>query len=188
MGIVSVQTLRDRQPDGRVSLLRRFIWSTFIAATLICVSIGTFQISRGAYRSSLAGHPDEAAHFVSGLCVLDYLRAGLGTNPIKFVESYYAHYPKVALGHWPPMFYIIQAAWYGLTGESVFQAILLAGIAAALTALTLYLRLKRLYGNFLALLATVMFLSLPLVRASEVTLMADMPVEPVHLACRSGIL
>ncbi len=155
-------------------LLRNPGWSAIIAAALICATVGSLQISRSAYRSSLADHPDEAAHFVSGLCVLDYLRTGLGTNPIKFAESYYAHYPKVAIGHWPPMFFLIQAVWYGLAGESVFNAILLAGLVAALTGWILFLRLNRLYGSVLAFLATVMFLSLPLVRASESMLMADM--------------
>jgi hypothetical protein len=153
---------------------REFAWSAFIAAVLVCATVASSQISRSAYRGSLADHPDEAAHFVSGLCVLDYLRTGLGTNPIKFAESYYAHYPKVAVGHWPPMFFLIQAALYGLAGESVFNAILLAGIVAALTAWILFLRLNRLYGIVVALLATAMFLWLPLVRAGELVLMADM--------------
>ena len=147
---------------------------TFIAATLICAAVAGWQLSRNAYRSSLADHPDEAAHFVSSLCVLDYLRTGLGTSPVKFAESYYAHYPKVAIGHWPPMFFFVQAAWYGITGESVSHAILLAGMIAALAAWTLFLRLRRLYGSLVASLAAVMFLWLPLVRAGELMVMADL--------------
>src|ERR1700722_397874 len=113
MGSVSDRVLGDPQPGTSVTPRRKSAWSTFLAAALICGTVGSLQVYRNGYRSSLANHPDEAGHFVSGLCVLDYLRAGWGTNPIRFVESYYAHYPKVAIGHWPPMFFVMQAAWYG---------------------------------------------------------------------------
>ena len=163
-----------RQARGP-ALWRRFPWATIIGGAVICLSVAAFQISRHAYQSNLAEHPDEAGHFVSGLCVLDYFRMAPGSNPMRFVEMYYARYPKVALGHWPPVFYIVQAAWYAVAGESPAHAILLAGIATALTALVLFAVLKRLYGSAIALLAAGTFLWLPLVRAGELMLMADMP-------------
>jgi hypothetical protein len=159
---------------GQKTSWRRFPWFTVLAVCAVCLSVGAFQIYRHAYSSNFADHPDESAHFVSGVCVLDYFRTALGTNPIQFVESYYVRYPKVALGHWPPMFYIIQAIWYGLLGPSAFQAILLAGAIAASTACAVFLRLKRLYGYAAAGLATAVLLWLPLVRASEIAVMSDM--------------
>ena len=32
-------------------------------------------------------------------------------SPLRFAEEYYHHYPKVAFGHWPPFFYMLQAVW-----------------------------------------------------------------------------
>ncbi|HUB82402.1 MAG TPA: glycosyltransferase family 39 protein [Bryobacteraceae bacterium] len=159
----------------KLSRLRQAPWFRILAGVAIGLAAGACQISSHAYRSNLADHPDEPAHFVSALCVLDYVRTAFGTNPVGFAEAYYAHYPKVALGHWPPLFYAIQALWYGIAGASVSQAILIAGTAAALTAILLLFRLQRLYGKLIALLAVGVFLWLPLVRASELMLMADMP-------------
>jgi len=172
---------------------RRFPWFSVLAVFAVCLSVCGFQIYRHAYSSNFADHPDESAHFVSGVCVLDYFRTALGTNPIHFVESYYVRYPKVALGHWPPMFYIVQAIWYGLLGPSAFQAILLAGAIAAITGCALFLRLKRLYGYVVASLTTAIFLWLPLVRASELTIMSDMAgslfiLLSVFAFCDAGIL
>ena len=30
---------------------------------------------------------------------------------MAFAENYYLHYPEVAMGHWPPGFYLLQAVW-----------------------------------------------------------------------------
>jgi len=110
---------------------------------------------------------------VSGVCVLDYFRTAFGSNPITFDESYYVHYPKLALGHWPPMFYIIQAAWYATFGVTTFSAILLMGVITTAAAVALAFRFMRLGGIPAALLGTGVFLSLPLTGMSTRLVMAD---------------
>jgi len=110
---------------------------------------------------------------VSGVCVLDYFRTAFGSNPITFAESYYVHYPKLALGHWPPMFYIIQAAWYATFGVTTFSAILLMGVITTAAAVALAFRFMRLGGIPAALLGTGVFLSLPLTGMSTRLVMAD---------------
>jgi hypothetical protein len=111
---------------------------------------------------------------VSGVCVLDYCRTAFGSNPITFAECYYVRFPKVALGHWPPMFYIIQAAWYAIFGVTTYSAILLMGVITATASIVLVFRLMRVYGLVTALLSAGVFLSLPLVRLSALLVMADM--------------
>ena len=44
--------------------------------------------------------------------VYDYLRGGSYGDPMGFAEAFYVRYPKVAIGHWPPVFYGVQAACY----------------------------------------------------------------------------
>lgn len=46
------------------------------------------QITAGAYHSERNSYSDEAAHFMNGLLVRDYLRDGLGQSPVKFAEEY----------------------------------------------------------------------------------------------------
>jgi hypothetical protein len=141
---------------------------------LIFACVIFYQGSQRAYDSNLATHPDEAAHFVSAICVLDYLRHGLGTHPVAFAESFYVRYPRVAFGHWPPLFFIVQALWYGLFGTAISRAILLMGCIVAATAAALFARLRRLYGACIAFAATGVFLWLPVVRNSALLLMSDM--------------
>src|ERR1700680_1452483 len=68
------------------------------------------QYAAGAYRAGFGAYPDEPAHYVTGLMVRDYILHAVGRPPMRFAENYYLHYPAVAFGHWPPVFYVIQAA------------------------------------------------------------------------------
>ena len=87
---------------------------------------------------------------------------------------YYVRYPKVAFGHWPPLFYGIQAIWYALLGATAFNAMLLEGAIAAMAAVFLFLRLRRSHGDWTAALSAAVFLWLPEVRIAQQLLLADM--------------
>ena len=140
---------------------------------MIVVCVAATQLAQGSYQNDLATHSDEAAHFVTAMCLLDYVRSALGSNPVLYAESYYAHYPKVAFGHWPPAFFGIQAFWYWIFGGSVQAGMLLIGVIAAAAALVLFIRLRRFYGTEVAVLAVAVYLSLPLVWRSSSSLMPD---------------
>src|SRR5215211_7034866 len=86
-------------PDRATNLL--------IALLLLALVIG-LQMRAGANHAEFGGHPDEAAHYVTGLMLRDYVASGLPGNPMAYAKTYYDHYPKVAIGNWPPGFYAIQ--------------------------------------------------------------------------------
>jgi hypothetical protein len=155
--------------SGRGRLL-----TTVASALLIFGAVALFQFSQRADESNLAGYPDESAHFVTGVCLLDYCKTAFGTNPVAFAESYYAHYPKVAFGHWPPLFYVVEAMWYGVFGVTTLNALLLVGFIGAVAALILFSRLQRLCGASVALFATTVFLWAPVIRKSTLLLLSDM--------------
>jgi hypothetical protein len=100
---------------------------------LVMVVFLLLQLVWGAFDSDLGGDPDEAAHAVTALMVHDYLWQGLGSSPLGFATEYYETFPKVALGHYPPLYYLpgaaalsvwcspkallaLQALWVGLLG------------------------------------------------------------------------
>jgi 4-amino-4-deoxy-L-arabinose transferase-like glycosyltransferase len=97
------------------------------------------QRSVGAYEAELSGYPDEPGHFISSLMIRQYALGGWrADHPVRFAEQYYLHYPKVAIGHWPPFLYILQSAWMLLFPASIpavlwLQALFL-GLLAALVA------------------------------------------------------
>jgi len=79
------------------------------------------------------------AHAVTSLMVRDYLATALGQNPLRFAEDYYARYPKVALGHYPPLHYLVAGvrlppvrSWAAL---GVLQALQIGLLTATTTAL-----------------------------------------------------
>ena len=83
------------------------------------------QWSAGAYRSEFGAHPDESAHYVTGLMVRQYVAGRAPQPPFAFARAYYEHYPKVAIGHWPPAFYLLQTGWTLLFSASRISVLLL---------------------------------------------------------------
>ena len=75
-----------------------------LAITIFAVVVA-LQWTHGAYQAEFGAHPDEAAHYVTGLMIRDYIAAGMPGHPMAYTQNYYNHYPKVALGNWPPLFY-----------------------------------------------------------------------------------
>jgi len=117
----------------------RFLWPS---AAVIGVTLLAVQIAGGAYHAEFTGYPDEPAHFVSGLMVYDYLVSLPRGSPIAWAGQYYLHYPKVAIGHWPPGYYAIEALWWLFLGPSRTTAMLLQW-AIGVAALTALYRLSR---------------------------------------------
>ena len=143
-----------------------------------------WQRAGGAWQSEFGGHPDEAGHYVTGLFVRDsvvmaarYAAGGFHGSPIQvgkeFADTYYAHYPKVGLGVWPPFFYLVQAAWTLPFSPSRSSILLLMCALAAVVAVQLFRVLREEFGIWPAALGAALWLSLPLVRSSYGMVMAE---------------
>src|SRR3979409_2606458 len=63
--------------------------------------IVALQIKSGTYGSEFGHDPDEPGLVVSSLMVHDYIATEFPGSPMRYAETYYLHYPKVALGVWP---------------------------------------------------------------------------------------
>jgi len=141
-------------------------------ALCLALAVGLQMASR-TFLNEFGGHPDEASHYVTGLMVHDYLVGSDWTHPLRFAENYYSHYPRVSLGHWPPFFYVLQAAWTVPFGVSRVSVMLLMALVTALTAATLYHCVRRDCGPLTALVVSLLFVALPLVQRYDDILMAD---------------
>lgn len=139
----------------------------------ICsVLILCFEWLNGAFHSDLGGDPDEAAHAVTALMVRDYMVDGLGQSPMNFARLYYEAFPRVALGHYPPLYYIVAAPWLLLGASTsalfVLQALTLAGLAT----LTYHLG-RRFLPKALAAAAGMGVIALPLALKLSLHVMSD---------------
>lgn len=132
-----------------------------------------WQRHTGAYGSEFGGHPDEAGHYVTGLMIRDYVAAGFPGPPMTFANEYYRHYPKVALGVWPPFFYVVQTAWTLPFGVGRASMMLLMAALAAVLATQLYGVLRDEFGAPSAGCAALVLLCLPLFREYYAMVMAE---------------
>lgn len=95
------------------------------------------QASNRAYTSDLGAHADEAAHLVTGLMIRDYLAGPLWRleSPAAFAKATYERFPKIALGHYPPVFYLVEGVWllpFRTRTMALMLCALITAIAAAL--------------------------------------------------------
>ncbi|HEY3900165.1 MAG TPA: glycosyltransferase family 39 protein [Chthoniobacter sp.] len=162
---------------------RAWMLSLIVFLAAFALAFG-WQWSFGSYHSEFGGHPDEAGHVVTGLFIRDalveswhYAAGGFHGSPIRFgkefADRYYTHYPKIGLGVWPPLFYLVQSAWtlpFGATRAGLF--LLLCGLAALL-ALLLFRVLREEFGIAQAALTAAVLISLPLVRTYYGMVMAE---------------
>lgn len=134
------------------------------------------QSFAGAYRAEFGSEPDEAAHYITGLMIHDYVAHGFPGHPMQFAKNYYEHYPKVALGHWPPMFYVIQCAWTLIFSPSRISIMLLMALLTAAAAMFLFDFLRAKFGVWKALAGVLLFLYLPLVQQFASAVMTEIPI------------
>ncbi len=145
------------------------------AGMVAMVLTALLQWQHGFYTSDLGADPDEPAHAVTSVMVRDYLAEHLGENPIKFAQDYYTRFPKVALGHYPPLYYLVAGVWLlpsrSLAALGLLQAFQL-GLLVATSAWVLGRRLPR----WLAAAVPLAWSLMPYVQKLAVMVMSDFQV------------
>lgn len=162
-----------------------FIESRAVAIlTVAFLFVLTFSLQHwsGASQKELAHAADEPAHVVTSLMIHDYLAMGMPEAPQNFAERYYAHYPKVAVGVWPPLIHTVAAIWMFVFGVSRWALLLLSGTLVASLASVLALFVRKLYGPVLGIVAAIMFIALNNTQWNNGTFMLDEPVGLVSFA------
>jgi hypothetical protein len=159
--------------QGKRTRWTGFIKLAFLIVTLLCLA-ALFQYLTGAYRSEFGGYPDEGSHFISGLMIRDYVARGVPTSPMTFALDYYRHYPRVSLGHWPPFYYFIEAAWFLLFPVTRTWALLLIATCSAVAGAVLIRWLSRPLGLTVAAMVAVCWLALPIVQENTSLVMIEM--------------
>jgi 4-amino-4-deoxy-L-arabinose transferase-like glycosyltransferase len=156
--------------------IKKLMLETLSVFILLFLTQTLLQWSSGAFSSEFGAYPDEAAHYVTGLMVRDYVSDTKWESPMTYAENYYAHYPKVAFGHWPPVFYVIQSVWMLLFSHLRISLLFLMIFLTALLALTVYLSLRKAFGYPAAFGAAILLLIFPLVQKYSGMIMAEIPV------------
>lgn len=150
-----------------------------LTASVFCIALAltVFLQSRShAYASEWSFNADESAHYVTGLLVHDYVAQGFPQNPQTLADNFDAHYPKVGIGHWPPGFYVVQAAWTLLFGTSRISLLMLMAVIAASVLTITYVITARYFPGWIAFGSTVVLAVIPGFQEFSRSLMPDMLV------------
>lgn len=136
-------------------------------------AVVSLQWYKGAFVAEFSGSADEPAHYVTGLLAHDYLAAGAPWPPMAYAENYYRHYPKVAIGHWPPFFYMVQAAWMLGFGVSRLSMMLLMASLTALLGTVVFQVARREFGVWTGVAVVILVLTAKPVAISSMLVMAE---------------
>jgi hypothetical protein len=116
---------------------------------------------------------DPPAHFTTGAMLHDFVRRP-SLQPLPFAECFYVQYPKVAFGHWPPVFYVLEAGWFLLFGAKIAAARVLCVCIAAACAVVLYRRCRDRWSAWYAVAACAVFLAFPVIQSEAWRIMSDL--------------
>lgn len=130
------------------------------------------QFANHAYNGELAGAYDEPAHYVTSLMVREFVLDPF-QSPMAFAENYYLHYPKIGLGHWPPMLYIVLAAWSIPFGASQASMLACMAVIAAGVGTLLWLLLRETAGAVPAAGVTLLWLLQPSAQRAAAMVMSE---------------
>jgi hypothetical protein len=143
--IVECLVSEPHTPSGRSVLRRVGIFVLPFCASLALLLL--LQSWSGSHSAELSGYPDEPAHYVTGLMVRGYLVQGWHRSwPMRYAEDFYLHYPKVALGHWPPFYYLLQFLWTIVFPTSISSILYLQAATIAATSAILFMMARSRYG------------------------------------------
>lgn len=155
---------------------RNALWLTVGVAVILSAVAGGLQFAGQRYGSEFGEYPDEGAHLVTAMMVRDYVAGGLPDSPMRFAEVYYLHYPKVAFGHWPPVFHLLLAGWMLIFPTSWTSLLVLMALLAGSAATILFHIARREFGKLASFTIAVLFLALPSVQQGTGRLMAEVPL------------
>ena len=155
-------------PDGH-RLAQWIAWILLAAAAGLFLRVGLLVLPADLAQA------DPPAHFTTGVMLHDFLRHP-GSQPVRFAECFYVKYPKVAFGHWPPVFYVLEALWFFIFGTKIIAAKWLCGLIAAACAAVLFLRICRFEDWPYAALFSAVFLASPFVEREGWRIMSDLLV------------
>ncbi|WP_029006281.1 ArnT family glycosyltransferase [Azorhizobium doebereinerae] len=169
----------SRRTSLALVALKGLLFLIFVALAVVLIAVQ--QRAMGGYGSEIsADNADEASHFISGLMLADYVRAGF-PNPMAFAVNYYLHLPKLAIGHWPPLYYMLEGALFLALPPTTPVALLLPAVLAALLVVTTGWVTARVLGPLQGLAAGAVLLSVPPLREATLVIQLDLPVALLGL-------
>jgi 4-amino-4-deoxy-L-arabinose transferase-like glycosyltransferase len=110
---------------------------------------------------------------ITALMMRDYVASRFPAPPLTYAVDYYLHYPKVAIGHWPPGFHTVLAAWMLVFPVSRVSVLLFLGCLTVLLAWLVYRNLRDEAGEVIATSMALLLVCTPLVQRHSHLVMTE---------------
>jgi hypothetical protein len=140
---------------------------------IVAAVLSNYAFLGWTFRASDLTEADEPAHYATGVMVFDYVHSALGRNPMAFAQSFYTRFPKVAFGHWPPLFYVVEAAAFLFAGPRQLVAKFVSAAPVFLIAIVVFRRVGKRCGWPEAAVVCALFLAIRTVRLTAWMVMSD---------------
>jgi hypothetical protein len=164
---------------GSIARFAAFVAGLFCVTLAVTVAL---QWGARAYEAELGSiNPDEAPHYINSLLIARYVTEGLGSSPMAFAKKFMAHYPKVSIGHWPPMFYVLAAGWMIAVSQTKAACIALSALITASLGTLVGTLVGGRHGWFSGLVAGLVLVLLQIIRAPTAEFMVDVTLGLAEL-------
>jgi hypothetical protein len=163
-------------------MLKKPSLSFLVLAYLGAAFLGAMaMVLARAYQAGFSG-ADEPSHYLNGYFIADYMRHHLGGNPIGAATDFYIHYPKISIGHWPPMYYAFLGILFLFLPATLPVAFAINVIVASLPVIGVAAALYMLCNRRMAIAGVVIYALAPLVLEGQVMFMVDQPLAACLVA------
>jgi hypothetical protein len=163
---------------GRVFVALR---SSYLLPSLTVIAVAlVIAVYMDALNNGLSG-PDEPSHFLNSYLIWSYVHGALGQNPIAYAQEFYFHYPKISIGHWPPLYYaLLSGIFFLLPHDPIFPFVVNILITIFPAVLIIGL-MRQIAGPEWAFLGALWFVMVPINLEGISSLMLDHAVAVLAL-------
>ena len=148
---------------------------------LLCLIVFTLSTKGITDENIVALLTDMPKYLMNGVYFYDLTRDLPVKNFFDHAYRYFAQYPSLSLGHHPLLLGLAQIPFYAVFGVSVFSARMCVLFFMLLGAISMYLLVRRLYGNTIGLLSTSLFITTPFVVQYSRVVMSEIPTMSLIL-------
>lgn len=151
-------------------------------AYMATAAVGVLAMAMArAYQAGFSG-ADEPSHFLNGYFIANYLSHHLGSNPMSAATDFYIHYPKISIGHWPPMYYGFLGVIFLLVPPTMPVVFAINVMVATLPVIGVTAALALLCNRRAAVAGALVYALAPLALEGQVMFMVDQPLTACLVA------
>ena len=164
--------MKNHKQSGLKSLV---LYTTPIYLLAVCVLAIVVNATNIFDDEVISLEGDMPRYLMNGAYLLDALRDLPLRDFFEYSTAYYAQYPALSLGHHPPLTSASEVPLYAIFGISVFSGKLTILCFMLLGSIMWYRLIQSLYGEHIAFLSTLLFITTPFIVEHSRVVMSEIP-------------